>query len=122
MAVETKILSNVNDNDISYTAPEGGFVGRLHGEIVVDTAVVGIGSTVYNCASNGPTYIRILPPENLEDPYVLLEDVDYIKKVFTATKEILFYPGVPVQIKEDWTLEIVGDCPASFILMGYIED
>lgn len=121
MAVETKILCNFRDNEISYTAPEGGFVGRLHGEIVIDTAV-GIGSTVYNCALTGTTYIRILPPENLEDPYVLLEDVDYIKKVFTPTKEILFYPGVPVQLKEDWTLEIVGDCPASFILMGYIED
>lgn len=112
MAVETKILGNGG----SYTAPEGGFVGRLHGKFTINYT-----NNSPTCTSSNVT-ISSLPQE----VYTLLEDVDYVKKVVKSGPDIdyeeLLYPGVPIQLKESWTLTINGGCPGSFILMGYIED
>jgi hypothetical protein len=114
MAVETKILNDSPDR--SYTAPEGGFVGRLHGRIIIDLDADPV------CNSLQETYVRIsTQEEEEEEAYGLIEDVDYIEKR-SGNIVTRLYPGVPIQLKENCTLEIVGDCPFSFILMGYIED
>lgn len=107
MAIKTIELESGD----SYTAPEGGFVGRLHGKII-DTA-----------SCNPPSVI-------IKDPldatiYTLQEDVDYVIKI-DGSDSLLCYPGVPIQLEEDYKLEITSPSPTvcfnSFILMGYTDE
>ena len=107
MAIKTIAL---NSGD-SYVAPEGGFVGRLHGKII-DTS---------NC---NPPSVIIKDPLNVTI-YTLQEDVDYVKKI-EGNDLLLCYPGVPIQLEEDYKLEITSPSPDicfnTFVLMGYTDE
>ena len=107
MAIKTIALTSGG----SYVAPEGGFVGRLHGKII-DTP---------DC---NPPSVIIKDPQN-STIYILQEDVDYVKKI-DGSDSLLCYPGVPIQLEEDYKLEITSPSPTvcfnSFILMGYTDE